>query len=438
MKLFVQEAKSLAKMIHPNIVGVHQVFEDNETAYIAMDYIDGRDLLEIIETDRASLTPKRVYILLKKMLSAVSFIHENGLLHRDISPDNILVNRTGEPILIDFGAARQQATVVGGKALSAMRVVKDGYSPQEFYVSGSTQNDSSDLYALAATFYHAIAGHAPPNSQGRLLALAEEKPDPYVPLDGRIDGYPDGFLAAIDMALRVLPKYRTPTARAWLDLIDNKPELKVVPLKNRDDPIAETVKAMVAEAAVVPAVVKEPESKAVMVAQAAPKPEPRRATMSSRRMPVLLGTAALILLSVGIGGIQMMSSDASVPAATIPSVVAPVVDAGPQVAAEEAELTVGRAAPAVVAAKSDPVDLEAEIAKTATVVESGDTGCSGDCRAGSTGPRAGRRNRFGARGDTGARSCRRACRRSCCRTCRRACGRACHCIYRGCCHRTRR
>ena len=97
VKLFVQEAKSLAKMIHPNIVGVHQVFEDNETAYIAMDYIDGRDLLEIIETDRASLTPKRVYILLKKRLSAVSFIHENGLLHRDISPDNILVNRQGEP-----------------------------------------------------------------------------------------------------------------------------------------------------------------------------------------------------------------------------------------------------------------------------------------------------------------------------------------------------
>ncbi len=235
VRLFVQEAKSLAKLIHPHIVGVHQVFEDNETAYMAMDYVDGRDLIKIIETDRASITPPQVMGMLRKLLGAVGFIHEHGMLHRDISPDNVLVDRKGEPILIDFGAARQQASAIGGKALSAMRVVKEGYSPQEFYVSGSLQNQSSDLYGLGATFYHLISGEAPPDSQARLVAIAEGGRDPYVPLAGRVSGYPDNFLSAIDKALRVLPKDRLQSAQEWLDLIDTRPGLKVVALRDRKD-----------------------------------------------------------------------------------------------------------------------------------------------------------------------------------------------------------
>ncbi|MCX7645766.1 MAG: serine/threonine protein kinase [Rhodobacteraceae bacterium] len=228
VRLFVQEAKSLSRLVHPNIVGVHQVFEENDTAYMAIDYVDGRDLLAIIETDRASLTPAFVVTILRKLLGAVAFIHDNGMLHRDISPDNILISRSGEPILIDFGAARQQATKVGGKALSALRVVKDGYSPQEFYVAGSNQTGSSDLYALAATFHHVISGEVPPSSQSRLVAIAEGSPDPYKPLAGRFSGYPPGFLAAIDKAMNILPKDRLPSAHAWLELLAPRPELRVV------------------------------------------------------------------------------------------------------------------------------------------------------------------------------------------------------------------
>ncbi len=230
VKLFAQEAKSLSRLVHPNIVGVHQVFEDNDTAYMAIDFVDGRDLLEIIEKERDTLPPPRIISMVKKLLGAVAFIHDNGMLHRDISPDNILMTQTGNPILIDFGAARQQATKIGGKALSALRVVKDGYSPHEFYVTGSVQNASSDLYALAATFYHVITGHPPPDSQTRLVAIAEGGEDPYVPLAGRYDEYPEAFLAAMDTAVRVLPKDRIASARDWLNLIATKPELKVVPL----------------------------------------------------------------------------------------------------------------------------------------------------------------------------------------------------------------
>ena len=100
---FVKEAQSLAKLQHPNIVGVHQVFEDNDTAYMAIDYVDGRDLLEILEDPETRLTPDDIVTMTRKLSSAVGFIHDAELLHRDISPDNILIDKDGEPILIDFG-----------------------------------------------------------------------------------------------------------------------------------------------------------------------------------------------------------------------------------------------------------------------------------------------------------------------------------------------
>lgn len=167
VRLFVQEARSLAKLSHPNIVGVHQVFEDNDTAYMALDFVEGRDLLDTIEDPKNGLTPAQIKALLKDMLDAVGFIHDQGILHRDISPDNILIGKDMRPVLIDFGAAREEATKQS-RVLSALRVVKDGYSPQEFYIAGSDQGPSSDLYALAATFHHLIAKDVPPNSQAGL------------------------------------------------------------------------------------------------------------------------------------------------------------------------------------------------------------------------------------------------------------------------------
>lgn len=160
VRLFVQEAKSLAKLNHPNIVGVHQVFEDNDTAYMALDFVEGRDMLDTLDDPEATMTPGQIKRMLIDVLGAVQFIHDQDILHRDISPDNILIDPNGNPVLIDFGAAREQATKQS-RVLSALRVVKDGYSPQEFYIAGSEQNASSDLYALGASFYHFIKGGMP-------------------------------------------------------------------------------------------------------------------------------------------------------------------------------------------------------------------------------------------------------------------------------------
>lgn len=215
---FVEEARSLARLVHPNIVGVHQVFEDNDTAYMAIDFINGKDLQAIMESTDRAFTPGQIVTLLKKMLSAVDFIHQAGILHRDISPDNILIDQNGNPVLIDFGAATEQV-VRATRVLTGKRVVKDGYSPQEFYLTGAEQGAWSDLYALGATFYMLITGKAPPESQRRLARVAEGSGDPYVPLAGRFKGYPPGFLEAIDKAVSVLPKDRIASAPDWQELI---------------------------------------------------------------------------------------------------------------------------------------------------------------------------------------------------------------------------
>ena len=274
VRLFVQEARSLAKLDHPNIVGVHQVFEDNDTAYMALDFVEGRDLLDTIEDQNHGLTPPQIKAILKEVLGAVGFIHDHGILHRDFSPDNILINKDLHPVLIDFGAAREEATKQS-RVLSALRVVKDGYSPQEFYIAGSEQSPSSDLYALAASFHHLIVGDVPPNSQARLAAIASGEPDPYVPLLGRFPEYEDDFLAAMDKALAVLPKDRVGSAKEWLEMMDGD-NGNVTPL----NPAAAVAAAEVAS-------------------PATPNPAPAAAKKSN--MPVLLGSAAVVALLAGVG-----------------------------------------------------------------------------------------------------------------------------------------
>jgi serine/threonine protein kinase len=215
VELFKQEALSLAKLDHPNVVKVHQVFEENQTAYMAMDHVVGPDLLETVEGTAPRLTPEQIMTILGKLLDALGYVHAQGYLHRDISPDNILLDRaTGEPVLIDFGAARKEVTRKS-RALSGLRVVKDGYSPQEFYISGSRQGPHSDLYALAATFCHLITGESPKTSQERLSAIANGQGDPQPSVLGRVKGYPKPFLAAIDKAMSIFPKDRMQSAAEW-------------------------------------------------------------------------------------------------------------------------------------------------------------------------------------------------------------------------------
>ncbi|MEO0904683.1 MAG: protein kinase, partial [Pseudomonadota bacterium] len=307
VRLFVQEARSLSKLDHPNIVGVHQVFEDNETAYMALDFVTGRDLLDTIEDPNHGLNPSQIKSILKEILGAVSFIHDQGILHRDISPDNILINKDYHPVLIDFGAAREEATKQS-RVLSALRVVKDGYSPQEFYIAGSEQSPSSDLYALGASFYHLINGDVPPNSQARLAAIASGEADPYEPLAGRFPDYEPEFLAAMDKALAVLPKDRVQSAKEWIEMMEGT-QGNVTPLNVAASAVADD--------------------------DASPAAAPVGAAQEKSKMPLLLGSAAAVALLVGVGVVTMTGGDDTpVVEAPAPAVEAPVVAEAPAPAEE--------------------------------------------------------------------------------------------------------
>ncbi|WP_171212357.1 protein kinase [Ruegeria sp. HKCCA5426] len=348
--LFIQEARNHARLVHPNIVDVHQVFEDNNTAYIAMDFIQGSDLLDYVENPDNDAGPDFIVQVTEKMLSAVSFIHQSGMLHRDISPDNILIDENGEPELIDFGAAREQAANQSA-ALLTLRVIKDGYSPHEFYVRGAEQGPSSDLYVLAATLYHAISGERPIDGQTRLNAFNNSQEDPYEPLSGRFNGYPEGFLEAIDKAMEVHATDRMQSALDWLrmfrgpgvmfDSFDYRPVSVIVAMDRKDE--AEEKARIKAESenaeAVVTAllagnsdiVLGNEDKKEDELAQFTPKEEPPVAVdtvvkSGSGGSGKLIAGVAVVAAALAAGGFFLMSDTDNAPAQDTEVSLAPSIE----------------------------------------------------------------------------------------------------------------
>ncbi|OYX23550.1 MAG: hypothetical protein B7Z10_10925 [Rhodobacterales bacterium 32-66-7] len=241
LRCFLNEAQVLAMLSHPSIVRVHQVFEENGTTYAAMDHLPGTDLLEVIETQPRRLQPAEIITLARKLIGTVGHLHRSGLLHCDISPDNVILTPAGEPVLIDFGAARAVAPLAG-QTYVGPRVAKDGYSPPEQYLPGANLGRSSDLYALAASLHHLISGALPEPAERRLAARNAGRADPCVALaklrpDGGTmarAGFPAGFLESIDRAMAVEPAARFASADDWLAALTPRvvrPEKPVILLR---------------------------------------------------------------------------------------------------------------------------------------------------------------------------------------------------------------
>lgn len=166
MKKFIEEAKILAKYSnHAGIVPVRDYFEENNTAYLVMYYLEGIDLKRYLEQLGGKLPYEQAIHILMPVMDALKEIHKDGLLHRDISPDNIYITTEGEIKLLDFGAARH-ALNDHNRSLSV--ILKPGYAPEEQYRTKGRQGPWTDVYAVAATFYKMIVGQIPPESLDRL------------------------------------------------------------------------------------------------------------------------------------------------------------------------------------------------------------------------------------------------------------------------------
>ena len=172
-KRFIGEARVMAKFNgNQGIVNVTDFFEANNTAYIVMEYLDGITLKEYLKGNR-QIPVDELMGLLAPLLESLDDVHQSGLIHRDISPDNIMVLKDGSVKLMDFGAARDY-TEFGEKSLSI--VLKPGYAPAEQYQSRGVQGPWTDIYALCATIYKCITGKTPEDSIQRVMEDELKKP----------------------------------------------------------------------------------------------------------------------------------------------------------------------------------------------------------------------------------------------------------------------
>lgn len=163
---FMAEGKTLAKLEgHPNIVAIKDFFKSNDTAYLVMNYVEGISLADYLNRLKDKLSFEQALQIFMPVLDAVKAIHQAGLLHRDISPDNIYITVHGRVILLDFGAARH---ALGEKGKNLSIILKPGYAPEEQYRSKGVQGPWTDNYAIAVTIYQAITGRMPPDALDRL------------------------------------------------------------------------------------------------------------------------------------------------------------------------------------------------------------------------------------------------------------------------------
>ena len=218
LERFLDEARTLARFQHPNIVRVHHFFEAHSTAYIAMDYVEGEDLSAHL-TRKGTLSEDELKSILYPLLSALEVVHQADFLHRDIKPSNIILRaEDGSPVLLDFGAARQ---AMGAKSRSVTSIVTPGYAPIEQYSSRGHQGAWTDIYALGGVCYRALTGQTPDDATDRM------RDDPLIPVSQRCAGRVSGaFLSAIDAALAVNEGDRPQSVEAWQAAMANEPVMR--------------------------------------------------------------------------------------------------------------------------------------------------------------------------------------------------------------------
>ena len=216
---FQEEARTLAKFIgNPNIAAVTSYFDENDTSYFVMDYIEGISFKTYIANHGGKISVEETLNVMIPVLRALTAVHAEGFIHRDVTPDNIYITKDGMVKLLDFGSARYS---IGDKSKSLDVILKVGYAPKEQYIRRSRQGPFTDVYSCAACFYAAITGFLPPESLERL------DEDTLVPISQCGIDIPEYLDKAILKGLAVQPEDRFQSAAEFLDAIESQRVVEV-------------------------------------------------------------------------------------------------------------------------------------------------------------------------------------------------------------------
>ncbi len=175
---FKNEAENLSKCVHPNIVRVYDWFEENNTVYIVMAFIEGKQISKILK-ESGPLPVSRVKHYFIQVASALKVVHSNNLIHRDIKPENIIIDKQDKAILIDFGAARE---FMAGQTGRMTEILTPGYAPPEQYSFVGRRGSSTDFYAVCACMYELLTGTLPLEAISRYPVDALIPPRQIAPL----------------------------------------------------------------------------------------------------------------------------------------------------------------------------------------------------------------------------------------------------------------
>jgi serine/threonine protein kinase len=211
LQKFIEEAQTLARLDHPNIVRVVDIFEENNTAYIVMPFVEGQTLQQIVDKG-GRLDYETAVNYIAQVAEAVAYIHERDILHRDIKPENIIITPENRAVLIDFGSARE---FVHDKTAAHTSIITAGYAPPEQYSTVSRKGAYSDIYSLGATFYFTLTARKPTDAAARTMEQMSEPRSlvPTVPAEAN---------STIMRAMELQPERRQQKVGEFMDNLLNK------------------------------------------------------------------------------------------------------------------------------------------------------------------------------------------------------------------------